>query len=107
MVWSPFWPRCGLTQQRDDHTRPTAGLEVGLSTAATPPAFDEKDPEMIIIGLDPHKSTHTATAIGPATSTQLGTLRITACLKDYQRLALTPGGGHLLARVIRGAISRG
>lgn len=47
---------------------------------------------MIIIGLDPHKSTHTATAIDPATSTELGTLRITACLKDYQRLLAWSAG---------------
>ncbi len=57
-----------------------------MSTAVTPPAHDEKDPQMIIIGVDPHKTTHTATVLEGATSTELGTLRITASLEDYQRL---------------------
>jgi len=41
---------------------------------------------MIIIGIDPHKSTHTATALDPATNTDVGSLRIEASLADYQRL---------------------
>lgn len=41
---------------------------------------------MIIIGVDPHKASHTATALETATSTELGTLRIEATLADYQRL---------------------
>jgi transposase len=57
-----------------------------LSTAVTPPAHDEKDPKMIIIGVDPHKASHTATVLEAATSTELGTLRITASLQDYQHL---------------------
>ena len=31
---------------------------------------------MIVIGIDPHKSTHTATAVDPATNTDLGSIRI-------------------------------
>src|SRR6202163_762034 len=41
---------------------------------------------MIVIGVDPHKSTHTATALDPATNTDLGSLRIEASLAEYQRL---------------------
>jgi transposase len=41
---------------------------------------------MIVIGIDPHKSTHTATALDPATNTDLGSLRIEASLAEYQRL---------------------
>ena len=41
---------------------------------------------MIVIGVDPHKSTHTATALDPATNSDLGSLRIEASLADYQRL---------------------
>lgn len=41
---------------------------------------------MIIIGIDPHKSTHTATAVDPVTNTDLGSLRIDATLADYRRM---------------------
>jgi hypothetical protein len=41
---------------------------------------------MIVIGVDPHKSTHTATALDPATNTDVGSLRIEASLAEYQRL---------------------
>ena len=41
---------------------------------------------MIVIGVDPHKSTHTATALDPATNSDVGSLRIEASLAEYQRL---------------------
>src|SRR5260370_42270880 len=41
---------------------------------------------MIVIGVDPHKSTHTATAVDPVTNTDLGSLRVEATLADYQRM---------------------
>jgi transposase len=41
---------------------------------------------MIVIGVDPHKSTHTATALNPITNSEVGSLRIAASLLDYQRL---------------------
>lgn len=41
---------------------------------------------MIVIGVDPHKSTHTATALDPATNSDVGSLRIDASLAEYQRL---------------------
>jgi transposase len=41
---------------------------------------------MIVIGVDPHKSTHTATALDPATNSDVGSLRIEASLAEYRRL---------------------
>ncbi|MGW5153808.1 IS110 family transposase [Rhodococcus koreensis] len=41
---------------------------------------------MIVIGIDPHKSTHTATAVDPATNTDLGSIRIDATLTGYRTL---------------------
>jgi transposase len=41
---------------------------------------------MIVIGVDPHKSTHTATALDSPTNTDLGSLRIEASLTEYRRL---------------------
>lgn len=41
---------------------------------------------MVIIGVDPHKSTHTATAIDPQTNRTVASVRIEASLVDYRRL---------------------
>ena len=41
---------------------------------------------MMVIGVDPHKSTHTATAVDPVTNTDVGSLRIEATLAHYRRL---------------------
>lgn len=41
---------------------------------------------MILIGLDPHKSTHTATAVEPGTNTELASIRIEATLAEYRRM---------------------
>ncbi|MDX3697598.1 transposase [Streptomyces europaeiscabiei] len=41
---------------------------------------------MLLLGVDPHKSTHTATAVDPASNQQAGSLRIDANLADYRRL---------------------
>ncbi|WP_280242269.1 IS110 family transposase [Nocardia abscessus] len=41
---------------------------------------------MVVIGVDPHKRTHTATAVDPATNTDLGSIRIEATLAGYKRL---------------------
>ncbi|WP_308198178.1 IS110 family transposase [Rhodococcus sp. ARC_M6] len=41
---------------------------------------------MIVIGIDPHKSTHTATALDSTTNTDLGSIRIDASITDYKRL---------------------
>nr|WP_251014416.1 IS110 family transposase [Rhodococcus qingshengii] len=41
---------------------------------------------MIVIGIDPHKSTHTATALDSAIHTDLGSIRIDASITEYKRL---------------------
>ncbi|MCC5951539.1 MAG: IS110 family transposase [Acidimicrobiia bacterium] len=40
----------------------------------------------MIIGVDPHKSSHTATALDPATNTPVASLRVEATLTGYRRL---------------------
>ena len=41
---------------------------------------------MILLGVDPDKSTHTATAVDPAANHPISTIRIEATLGDYRRL---------------------
>jgi transposase len=41
---------------------------------------------VIIIGVDPHKATHTANAVDAATNKTVGTLQIDASLTDYRQL---------------------
>jgi len=41
---------------------------------------------IMIIGVDPHKSTHTATAIDPQTNRTVASVRIEASIADYRRL---------------------
>jgi len=41
---------------------------------------------MMVIGIDPHKSTHTATAVDPRTNRSVAALRIEASLADYRRM---------------------
>nr|AIU93852.1 hypothetical protein LRS1606.418 [Rhodococcus sp. NS1] len=41
---------------------------------------------MIVIGIDPHKSSHTATVVDPVTNTDLGSIRIDATRAGYKTL---------------------
>ena len=41
---------------------------------------------MMLIGIDPHKSTHTATAVQPGTHQEVATMRIDATLTEYRRM---------------------
>lgn len=41
---------------------------------------------MVVIGVDPHKSSHTAAALDPGTHKTLGTVRIEAALPEYRKL---------------------
>ena len=41
---------------------------------------------MMLIGIDPHKSTHTATAVDPKTNHDCASLRIDVTLQEYQRV---------------------
>ena len=40
----------------------------------------------MLIGVDPHKSTHTATAVEPETTRQVESIRIEASLREYRRM---------------------
>ena len=40
----------------------------------------------MIIGVDPHKSTHTATAVDAATNTAVASVRVAASAVGYRRL---------------------
>ena len=42
---------------------------------------------MMLIGVDPHKATHTATAVEPDTNREVTSIRIDATLPQYRRLA--------------------
>ncbi|MFD5513851.1 transposase [Streptomyces sp. NPDC127051] len=41
---------------------------------------------MMLIGIDPHKSTHTATAVDPGTNRDHASMRIDVSLEEYQRM---------------------
>ncbi|MFB9932269.1 IS110 family transposase, partial [Amycolatopsis halotolerans] len=41
---------------------------------------------MVVIGVDPHKSSHTAAVLEPGAHTTLGTVRVEAALPEYRRL---------------------
>jgi transposase len=41
---------------------------------------------MMLIGVDPHKSTHTATAVEPSTNREVASIRIDATLREYRRM---------------------
>lgn len=41
---------------------------------------------MMLIGIDPHKATHTATAVEPGTNREVASIRIDASLQEYRRM---------------------
>jgi hypothetical protein len=52
-------------------------------------SFTEKEmrPQLtVVIGIDPHKSSHTAAALDPDRHTVLDTVRVEATLVEYRRL---------------------
>jgi transposase len=62
-------------------------LEVGLSAATNTIRWhNERTSTMMVIGIDPHKSTHTATAVDPTTNRAVASIRIQANLADYRRM---------------------
>src|SRR3954451_11419607 len=83
-------PRRGLTQQRIDQALETSSRSVvhgPLLKARRTGEFG-----MIIIGVDPHKRVHTATAVDAATNRRLASLEIDASLAGYRHLARWAGG---------------
>lgn len=64
------------------------GLEVGMPAAVFPLEFVDRSIRKTI-GVDPHKSSHTATALDPATNTPTASLRVDATRAGYrQRMRL-------------------
>ncbi|MYV46912.1 IS110 family transposase, partial [Streptomyces sp. SID2888] len=57
-----------------------------MSAVAALSTDREEHSPVILLGVDPHKSTHTATAVEPESNQQVGTMRIEASLTDYRRL---------------------
>jgi len=41
---------------------------------------------MMLIGIDPHKTTHTATAVEPGTNREVASIRLDASLQEYRRM---------------------
>ncbi|MEW1648702.1 hypothetical protein [Streptomyces sp. NPDC091219] len=41
---------------------------------------------MMLIDIDPHKSTHTATAVDPGTNRDQAAIRVGGTLQEYQRM---------------------
>ena len=74
----------GLTQQRCALDRV---LKVGMSPAVPLPMLSDRRSFVVIIGVDPHKRTHTASALEPGTHRVLATLQIDATLAGYRQLA--------------------
>jgi transposase len=73
-----------LTQQRTDRS---AELQVGVSSAVSRlEPSDERGQHVVIIGIDPHKHTHTANALQSGTNAVVATLQIDASLAGYRRL---------------------
>jgi hypothetical protein len=66
----------GLTQQR---CAPRPVLEVGMSPAVPLAVVSDRRSFVVIIGVDPHKRTHTASALEPRTHRVLAALQIDAC----------------------------
>lgn len=71
-------------------SRPTVP-EVGVSAVDVLSSSREERTPVILLGVGWHKSTHTATAVDPASNQQAGSRRIEASLAEYRRL-LTWGG---------------
>src|SRR5215216_3886425 len=71
MTWSLAGPSRSRIVSRDSTTH----RQNGRTLAA-----------MMIIGVDPHKSTHTATAVDPQTNRTVASVRIEASLADYRLL---------------------
>jgi transposase len=64
-----------------------AVLKVGMSPAVPLPMLSDRRSFVVIIGVDPHKRTHTASALDPGTHRVLATLQIDATLAGYRQLA--------------------
>ena len=78
MFWAAAWLNRGV---------PRPALEVGMSPAVPLPVVSDRRSFVVIIGVDPHKRTHTASALEPSSHRVLATLQIDATLAGYRQLA--------------------
>src|SRR5918997_56 len=78
--------RCPGPRPDSTEVCPAEELEVGLSIAVLLPDVADRRTSVVIIGLDPHKRTHTASALEPGTHRVLATLQIEATLAGYRQL---------------------
>ena len=62
-------------------------LKVGVSSAVPLPVVSDRRSFVVIIGVDPHKRTHTASALEPGTHRVLATVQVDATLAGYRQLA--------------------
>lgn len=77
-----------LTQQRRDDEVPSEALSKSdcQSRLDNSLADERSTVAMMGIGVDPHRSTHTATAVDPRTNQPVASIRIQASLADYARM---------------------
>ena len=66
---------------------PPLVLKVGVSSAVPLPVVSDRRSFVVIIGVDPHKRTHTASALEPGTHRVLATVQVDATLAGYRQLA--------------------
>jgi hypothetical protein len=79
----------GLTQQRRDHEgtgRCSRSRSVGRGSPCPVKGVGRDPPAMMLIGVEPHKSTATAAAVEPESNREVASIRIEATLKEYRRL---------------------
>jgi hypothetical protein len=57
-----------------------------VSTVVALSSDREEHSPVILLGVDPHKSAHPATAVEPESNLQVGSMRIEASLTEYRRL---------------------
>jgi hypothetical protein len=82
-AWPGFRSMCqpvGLCPWRGSkEVRPLIDPELGMPATGSPPELKRKgQPMAVMIGVDPHKGSHTAVAIGAAEEL-LGQVRVRAC----------------------------
>jgi transposase len=77
-----------------------------MSPAVPLPIVSDRRSYVVIIGIDPHKRTHTASALEPGTHRVLATLQIEATLAGYRqqlRWAARLGAGGARRRAAENA----
>lgn len=81
-------PACvrGVTEEMHDHKHGQGTLKLDCPLRIPPGCLRREPKYIVVVGVDPHKSTHTTSAVHPATNADLGSVRIEATLAGYKRL---------------------